>query len=390
MFDALGSVAEPRRSPARDLLEANRGLEARVAELLAVHDLTRVITAELDIDRVLDTCLATVAEAIAAQSVALSLPTEDEQQLVVWARLGQDRSYLVGERRALGEGIAGWVARYRVPLLVRALEEQPAFQEAARADGYQEGSFLAVPLELHGRLAGVLGATATAGGRAFTERDLRLLLALAAPIASAVENARLFDAVQQSSVGALAQMAESVETRHDYFRGHARRVAEYAVRAATELGLANTALRTLRRAALVHDIGKITVGDAMFDRPGPLSEAEWAVVREHPARGEQLVQGMKFLAAVRPLIRHHHERWDGRGYPDGRTGRETEPLARVLALADAFDAMTSPRPYRAAKSREAALAELAEQAGKQFDPHFVEPFARAIGGLRGDNVPTYR
>jgi putative nucleotidyltransferase with HDIG domain len=231
---------------------------------------------------------------------------------------------------------------------------------------------------------------AKADGQAFTERDLRLLIALAPPVAAAVENARLFEAVQQSSVGALAQMAESQETRHDYFRGHARRVAELAARTASELGLAHAAVRTLRRAALVHDIGKITLRDAILDRPGPLSEAEWAGVRDHPVRGEQLVQGLKFMAAARPLIRHHHERWDGGGYPDGLKGRETPALARILALADAFDAMTSPRPYRAARSREAALAELAEQAGRQFDPSLVEPFARAIGGMRGENVPSYR
>jgi HD-GYP domain-containing protein (c-di-GMP phosphodiesterase class II) len=384
MFDTHGPVTATPRSPARDLLEANCRLETRVAELLAVQDLTRAITAELDIDRVLETCLGAVAEAIAARSVSILLASEVEGSLVVWARHGRDRRYLVGERRALGEGIAGWVAAHRVPLLVRALEEQPAFQEAARADGYQSGTFVAVPLELRGRLLGVLGATEKAGGQAFDERDLRLLLALTAPIAAAVENARLFEAVQQSSVGALAGLVESLEGRQGVFRGHGRRVAEYAARAAHELGVSSAEVRTLRRAALLHDIGTVTLPDELLHRAGPLTDEELALVREHPARGERLVEDLSFMGAARPLIRHHHERWDGQGYPDGRRGRDTDPLARILALAETFDAMTSPRPYRPARSWDAALAELSALAGSQFDPDFVEPFARAVAGLRRD------
>lgn len=388
MFDTSAPPAPPRTSPARDLLEANRCLEARVAELISVQDITRVIAAELDLERMLETCLANVAEAIDARSAAILLATEDEKTLVVWARHGRDRRYLVGERRALGEGIAGWVAQHRVPLLVRALEEQPAFQEAARADGFHSGTFLAVPLELHGCLLGVLGATEKTGEQPFGERDLRLLIALAAPIAAAVENARAHEAVQRSSVGVLSQMVESLEARHGHFRGHAQRVADYAARTAQELGLDGEDVRTLRRAALVHDIGKITLSDALIDRPSPLTEGELAEMREHPARGERLVEGLGFLAAARPLIRHHHERWDGEGYPDGLKGREADPLARILAIADAFDAMTSPRPHRPAKGRVAALCELSRLAGAQFDPSFVEPFARTVAGMRFEAVSS--
>ncbi len=380
MFEATASLAPPRPSPARELLEANRRLQARVAELISVQDMTRTITAELDLERVLESCLAAVATTVGAASAAILLASPDEKTLVVWARHGRDRRYLVGERRALGEGIAGWVAQHRVPLLVRALEEQPAFQEAARADGYRSGTFLAVPLEAEGRLLGVLGATEKDDGLPFDERDLRLLIALSESIAAAVDNARVFEAVQQSSVGTLAGLVHSLEERHEFFRGHGTRVADYAARTVRELGLGTDEIRTLRRAALVHDIGTVAISDAVLDRPGPLSEAELDQVRQHPVRGEQLVASLDFMAAARPLIRHHHERWDGGGYPDGLTGRETDPLARILAIADAFDAMTSARPYRPAKSPGDAMAELDALAGAQFDPNFVDPFAEAVLG----------
>lgn len=386
MFDTTAPVATRRRSPARELLEANRHLEARVAELIAVQDITRAITGELDLERLFRASLAAVADAIEACSAAILLAADDESVLDVCARHGRDLRYLVGERRAFGEGIAGWVAQHRVPLLVRSLDEQPSFREAARADGYHEGTFLAVPLEIDGRLLGVLGATEKADALAFGERDLRLLIALAGPIASAVANARRFEAVQQSSVAALSQMVSTLEARHDAFCGHGQRVAEYAARAAHELGLGSDDVRTLRWAARVHDIGMIAVSDEALGRPGPLGDDERAALREHPARGEQLLRDLGFLEAVRPLIRHHHERWDGLGYPDGLTGREACPLARILTLADAFDAMTSPRPYRAAMSRDAAVAELRSRAGTQFDPSFIEPFARAVAGTHRETV----
>lgn len=382
-----GPPAEPApaaangSSPARDLLEANRRLEARVDELLAVQEITQAISAELDLDRLLATCLERVGEATRAASLAVLVVEDDPQTLVVRARRGTDRRYLVGERRAVGEGLAGWVAQHRVPLLVPSLAEQPAFRDAARADGYTEGTVLAVPLERRGSLLGVLNATEKQGGRSFDERDLRVLIALAGQIATGIENARLYGAVEQSATAALAALIESLETREGYSRGHARRVADYATRAARELGLSDEEVRTLRRAALVHDIGRISIPDAVIGRPGPLSDQERAEVQRHPAQGERVVQDLPGYAAARPLIRQHHERWDGGGYPDGLAARQIDPLARLLSLADAYDAMTTDRPHRPAKSHSEALAEIAGLAGAQFDPSFVEPFTRAAEGI---------
>jgi HD-GYP domain-containing protein (c-di-GMP phosphodiesterase class II) len=131
----------------------------------------------------------------------------------------------------------------------------------------------------------------------------------------------------------------------------------------------------------VHDIGRLALSDAALGRAGPLNDDERTALHEHPLRGEQIVEGLGFLDRARPLIRHHHERWDGQGYPDGLRGREIDPLTRVLAVADAFDAMTSPRPHRPAMSREEALAEMASNAKTQFDPGLVEPFGRAVVAL---------
>jgi HD-GYP domain-containing protein (c-di-GMP phosphodiesterase class II) len=336
---------------------------------------------ELRLERLLETCLASVASATGARSVSILLYDADEECLVVRARRGRDRRRIVGERCALGEGIAGWIAQHRVPLLIQRLEEQPVFRAMARNDGYESDSFAAVPLAWQERLLGVLCATDKAEGRSFDERDLRLLLGVATQIAIAIENARQHESLQQHAFDALRSLADSFEVKGGFARGHSERVATYATRTARELGLSTDEIETLRQAARLHDIGKVAISETLLGRSGPLSDNEFALVREHPLRSERILQSLGFLDAARPIVRHHHERWDGKGYPDSLKGREIDPMTRILTMADAFDAMTTPRPYRGTLSRAEAFAELAQCAGAQFDPRLVEPFRRAVAGL---------
>jgi len=374
-------AAAPSPSATQDLLEANRRLEQRVAELISIQEISQTVTSELRLDRLLQACVGSVSSATGARTVSILLLDRRQECLVVRARRGRDRRRVVGECCPLNEGLAGWVAEHRVPLLIPDVEAQPAFRALARGSGYQSGSVLAVPLLFSDRLVGVLCATEKAEGKPFDERDLRLGLAIGAQIGIAVENARLYETLQRSAFDALRALAKSLEARGDYFRGHSERVADYAEGTARELGLSRDEIDTLRRAAQIHDIGNIAISDTILGRPGPLSDEEHAAVRQHPVRGERIVQTLGFLDTARPLVRHHHERWDGQGYPDGLEGRQIDPLTRILTVADAFDAMTSRRPHRPAMSADEALAELARCAGTQFDPGLVDAFGRAVGGL---------
>jgi response regulator RpfG family c-di-GMP phosphodiesterase len=375
-FSASPVAATP--SPAQGLVEANSRLERRVGELLAVGEMAQVIGAELRLDALLETALSSISSLTGARALTLLLLDPGQECLVVRARRGGERRGVVGERCAVGDGLAGWVAKHQVPLLIPAIEDQPVFQAMARGEGFDSGSFLSVPLLFQERLLGVVCCTDKAGGQPFDERDLRLLVSLAPYLTIAVENAQLCERVQQGAFATLVALAENLEARDSYLRGHSARVADYAARTATELGLSPGAIQTLRQAARVHDIGNLMVSDTILGRPGPLSEAEGATVREHPLRGERMVHALGFLDAAVPLVRNHHERWDGQGYPDGLKGREIDPLARILTLADAFDAMTSPRPHRQARTCDEALLEISHQAGTQFDPMLLEPFQRAV------------
>jgi two-component system, cell cycle response regulator len=164
--------------------------------------------------------------------------------------------------------------------------------------------------------------------------------------------------------------------------GHAINVAGLAVSVCDELGLDPVLTSRVQRAALLHDVGKLSLPASVLDGTGPLSDAEWLLVREHPAIGADLVRAFPWLSDVATLVRHHHERWDGAGYPDGLAGEDIPVGARIIAACDAYDAMVSPRPYRAALGRAEALRRLRQAAGAQFDPEVVD----ALSGLMSDRA----
>jgi HD-GYP domain-containing protein (c-di-GMP phosphodiesterase class II) len=175
----------------------------------------------------------------------------------------------------------------------------------------------------------------------------------------------------------LIDLARAIEVRDPYSSGHAARVTALAEVIGARLGWDDDQIDVLRIGAALHDIGKLAVSETVLRKPGPLSTAELAEVRSHPEEGARMVGLVRSLRVAVPAVLHHHERWDGLGYPAGCAAEEIPAEARVLAVADAFDAMTSDRPYRPALSPFAAIAELERCAGRQFDPEVVAVFAEA-------------
>jgi putative two-component system response regulator len=206
---------------------------------------------------------------------------------------------------------------------------------------------------------------------------------LAAELKQADEElARFRNVMEEQCAAAIRTLAAELEARDRYMRGHMQRVAEYACALAEACGVRPEEIEILHRAADLHDIGQIAVSEQILTKPGALTEEERALVRNHPAAGERIIGPMTFLGAARPIIRSHHERMDGSGYPDGLRGDAIPRLARMLTVADSFDAMTSERPYRPAMSRQRAAEEMEAGAGRQFDPELVRVFChQVIGGL---------
>jgi response regulator RpfG family c-di-GMP phosphodiesterase len=174
----------------------------------------------------------------------------------------------------------------------------------------------------------------------------------------------------------LKALAAALETRDRETHGHSERVVSFSLRLGRELNVTGDDLRALEFGALLHDIGKIGVPDSILHKPAQLCEAEWVKMRCHPVHGQQILQGIKFLEGAARVVGQHHEKWDGTGYPAGLRGMDIDLNARIFAVADAFDAITSDRVYRAGRSYEVAVAELEEYAGRQFDPGVVAAFRR--------------
>lgn len=187
---------------------------------------------------------------------------------------------------------------------------------------------------------------------------------------------RALDSVEDAYRSTLKALAHALETRDAETHGHSERVVTFSLRLGRELGLDDKQMKALEFGSLLHDIGKIGVPDAILRKPAKLTESEWVKMREHPRHGQQILRGIKFLEGAARVVGQHHEKWDGSGYPLGLRGEEIDLNARIFAVADAFDAMTSDRVYRAGKPYESAAEELERWGGKQFDPQVVEAFHR--------------
>jgi putative nucleotidyltransferase with HDIG domain len=217
-----------------------------------------------------------------------------------------------------------------------------------------------------------------ATGCAFDEDDADLAQTVADHLGSALRTARLHEELEDAHLGTAAALAAALEGNDRYPADHASSVAELAVAIGRELGVSDAELRDLRYGALFHDIGKVAVPRAILTKAGPLSPTELEAVRRHPVAGEEILAPVPFLSGVRRIVRHDHERWDGRGYPDGLAGEAIPLGARIVLVADAYHAMRADRPYRAALSARAARAELEAHAGTQFDPGVVAALARVL------------
>ena len=182
--------------------------------------------------------------------------------------------------------------------------------------------------------------------------------------------------LQQAYEASLIMLANAIELRDQYTRGHVERVMHYCMLIAEQINLPSVLTRPLRFGAILHDIGKIYVSETVLYKAGPLSQGEWGEMKQHTLTGAELLDAVPYLAQAIPIIRYHHERWDGKGYPDGLAGEEIPPGARIVAVADSFDAMTVSRVYQNAITPEQALKKLQEGSGTQYDPDVIQAFVQ--------------
>ena len=253
-----------------------------------------------------------------------------------------------------------------------SLDDDP---EATAADR-EVDNLVAIPLYIADQFGGVVVAANREGG--FHEHDDQVLLALGDHASAVLDNSKLQADLRSSYLGSVRMLAEAIEAKDSSLRGHAEDVLGYVMAVAEQLDLDEEQRENLLFGSLLHDVGKIGISERILAKPGPLTAEERSVIELHPRIGYQLVQQVPGLRGVGLAVLHHHERWDGNGYPGGLSGDEIPLAGRIVAIADSFDAMTTDRPYRKGMSLEGACAELERCAGTQFDPDIVKLFLEEV------------
>ena len=242
----------------------------------------------------------------------------------------------------------------------------------------EAGLGVACPMASKGSPVGVALFGPHVSGEPFTAEDLLLLSAVCNFAGPALDSARLFTELHLTYLSTMRAFVSSLEAKDPYTRGHSERVADYARVLSQACGFKRRDLDMVTFGAMLHDIGKIGVSEGILNKPGPLTQEEWAVVRAHPEMGARIVSHIEYLSPAVGLILHHHERIDGKGYPHGLSGDEIEIGTRIVTVCDSFDAMTTHRPYRRAMEIEQAVKILQTHASRQFDAQIVEAFVDAL------------
>ena len=243
-----------------------------------------------------------------------------------------------------------------------------------------------MPLGTPGKIRGVMSIGMASGHKDVSGDDLVLTRNLAAQVSVAIENAALNEDMERTYVETVAALAAAVEARDKYTRGHSKRVTEFSLAIARRMNLPPSFCKDLEAASLLHDIGKIGIPDSILHNDGPLSSEGIKFVQGHPIGGENILKPVGSLARLCTIVRHHHERFDGTGYPDGSKDEEIPLAARILTVADSFDAMISDRAYKRTRTRGEAMMELFRCRGTHFDPRCVDAFVEVLAENPGIGV----
>lgn len=359
------------------LEEKNVNLSKMIKRISALNRLGVALSSELEMDKLIRLVVNVAVRGLRAERGFLMLMDDETMKLKMVYGMGLGEEYDQTLPVDLGESISGSVAENGLPMLIEDMSKQDKYRRISRY-GFLRKSVICAPLKVKDRVLGVVELTNKKGEDFFHDEDLEMISSVSAQAAIAIENARLYQKIQKSYFETIRALIQAVEEKDRYTRGHSERVTMFSLKIAEMMGLDQNRLEILKYSGYLHDIGKIGIDINILQKKGKLNNSEYDLVKNHPLIGERIIAPIEFLRKTRNCISQHHERYDGFGYPVGLNGREMSLEARILAVADAYDAMITDRPYRRAFPKKSAIAELMRCSGTQFDPEVVEVFVEVL------------
>jgi response regulator RpfG family c-di-GMP phosphodiesterase len=374
----------------------------RLKDALSIYKVSEAIATSLSLERVLDLVLDSTLDAVDADVVSLLLEDPDADRRPG----GRSEARFIEQMRKVSprsdphEPAPSLNFREVLPLFE---DDRPLLAHGVRAHRFLAAppqkrlvSFCSIPLKLKGRIIGMLNAYSYRRGNKFSEGQRKMLYVLGSRAAVSIENARLYEhlvtankdltkanvSLEENFKQTIIGFAHALEESDRYTRGHSERVANYARLIGLAMRLPQPEIENVVKAGLLHDVGKLGIRNDRLNKPGKLTPEELAMFRSHPAKGRRILEPIPFMRDIIPGCYCHHEAWDGSGYPQGLSGHNIPVVGRIVAVADAYDAMTSDRAYRRALPHQVACDEIERCVGTQFDAEVVRVFLHAIEDYR--------
>lgn len=351
-------------------------------ELALLYELSTRLGSKPDIDSTCYSIATETIKVIQAESISIMLIDEARGKVSSRVSLSSSNRTYPPHTLNLGEGITGGVIASKEPVIVGSVLNHPKFVPLP----YPVKSLLVVPLIVRDKVIGTINVSDKITGEVFTTNDEKLLMSISQISSIAVHNSILFQEVTGLFWNTVKSLTSAIDAKDKYTMGHSKRVADITMVISREMRINDESMDDIKLAALLHDIGKIGISEKILFKRGALTGAEWEEVKKHPYHSSNILKEIKQFHRVAEWVMHEHERYDGLGYPKNLSGNAIPLPSRIIAVADAFDAMTSDRSYRAGMSDEEAIALLKNGAGSQFDPKVVEAFlvAYSNGTVRVD------
>lgn len=341
-------------------------METRLKHMAAIGIVARSLTSYLDPTEQTQGLLEMACALVRASSGLILTRNDSSGDLELEAETG-DTSWARGMRF---RKVAAWTTENNKPLLWERSARDARFMDL----DLDIEAAIVTPMLVRDKAVGVLAVGTRRPGESYSKDEVEMFKNFAAQAAVSIENVRLYQRLQETHIGTISSLAAAIEARDPYTVGHSARVTQYAVAIAESMMLGSEEVEEIRLASLLHDLGKIGVPDHILNKAGRLNEEEYTAIKMHPALSMRIIEPLPHLENLIPIIYHHHERYDGQGYIEGKVGENIPLGARIIAVADAYEAMTSDRPYRSALAPDEARLELRRNSGSQFDPTVVDHF----------------